>query len=78
MGSLRIANGKTTHNAIEWNTAFRNQWPDRIISKVMEKTDLDNQVQQCVGSYKPARISLVQVYELNKKMIVLNSWAKLK
>ena len=44
----------------------------------MEKTDLDNQVQQCVGSYKPARIPLVQVYELNKKMIVLNSLAKLK
>ena len=44
----------------------------------MEKTDLDNQVQQCVGSYKPARIPLVQVYELNKKMTVLNSWTKLK
>jgi hypothetical protein len=46
---------------------------DRVISKGMEKTDLDNQVQQCVGSYKPARIPLVQVYELNKKMTVLNS-----
>jgi hypothetical protein len=41
--------------------------------KGMEKTDLNNQVQQSVGSYKPARIPLVQVYELNKKMTVLNS-----
>ena len=44
-----------------------------IISKGMEKIDLDNQVQQCVGSYKPARIPLVQVHELNKKLIILRS-----
>jgi hypothetical protein len=46
---------------------------DKVISKGMEKTDLDNQVQQCVGSYKPARIPLVQVHELNKKLTVLRS-----
>ena len=43
----------------------------------MEKTNLDNQVQQCAGSYKPARGHSIQIYELNKKMIVLNSWTKL-
>ena len=63
---------------IEWNSAFRNQWPDRVISKGMEKIDLDNQVQQCAGSYKPARGHSIQIYELNKKMTVLNSLAKLK
>ena len=29
----------------------------------MEKTDIDNQIQRCVGSYKPARNSLIQVHE---------------
>ena len=34
----------------------------------MKNTSLDNQIQQCAGSYKIARKPLVQVHELNKKI----------
>ena len=37
----------------------------------MEKTDIDNQIQQCVGSYKPAKNSLIQVHE-HKAELKLN------
>ena len=39
----------------------------------MKNTSLDNQIQQCVGSYKIERKPLVQVHELNKKITVLRS-----
>jgi hypothetical protein len=39
----------------------------------MKNTGLDNQIQQCARSYKIARKPLVQVHELNKKIIVLRS-----
>jgi hypothetical protein len=43
------------------------------LKKGMKNTSPDNQIQPCAGSYKTVRNSLIQVYELNKKMTVLKS-----
>ena len=39
----------------------------------MKNTSLDNQIQQCAGSYKIERSPLIQVHEINKKITVLRS-----
>ena len=43
------------------------------LKKGMKNTSPDNQIQPYAGSYKTTINSLIQVYELNKKMIVLKS-----
>jgi hypothetical protein len=43
------------------------------LKKGMKNTSPDNQIQPYAGSYKTVRNSLIQVYELNKKMKVLKS-----
>jgi hypothetical protein len=45
----------------------------KSLEQGMKNTSLDNQIQQCAGSYKIARSPLIQVHELNKKITVLRS-----
>jgi hypothetical protein len=43
------------------------------LKKEMKNISPDNQIQPCARSYKTVRTSLIQVYEINKKMTVLKS-----